>query len=79
MAFIDLDKYDPLEVAAAKSLPVADLKACVERELTMRKRVYPDWVARKRMSPQQAEKEIRRMLGVLIRLDELEKAGRLIP
>lgn len=75
MASIDLSQYDPLEVAAAKDLPIGDLKACVERELAMRKRVYPEWVARKKMSAQQAQKEIRRMLGVLIRIDELEKNG----
>ncbi len=38
---------------------------CVERELKMRGRVYPDRVERNRMSPQQAERETEAMTAVL--------------
>lgn len=49
---------------------------CVEREISMRKRVYPRWVADGRMSSQKAEYEIATMNEVaesLFRLKDLEK------
>jgi hypothetical protein len=39
--------------------------ACVEREIEMRKRVYPRWVSDKRMSQSKADEEIRTMVEVL--------------
>lgn len=50
------------------SLPkvhIEDQILCVERELNMRRRVYPGWVAKGRMSQQQADVEIQRMAAVL--------------
>jgi hypothetical protein len=41
---------------------------CVEREIGMRKRVYPNWVEKKRMSQEKADLEIRTMTAVLDQL-----------
>ena len=38
----------------------AELLACVDREIAMRGRVYPRWVASGKMSQAQADKEARR-------------------
>lgn len=38
-----------------------NMRKCVKRELELRKKVYPKWVAAKRMSQQKADYEIREM------------------
>lgn len=53
-------------------VPLADQIACVERELAMRRRVYPGWVANGRMQIVTAELEITRMVAVLETLRQLE-------
>jgi hypothetical protein len=48
----------------------ADLVACVEREIRMRLRVYPGWVARNRMTQARADQEIALMREVLALVKE---------
>jgi len=42
-----------------------DQIACVEREITMRERVYPRWVAAGKMTPGKADAELAGMRAVL--------------
>ena len=44
---------------------LADQIRCVEREIAMRERVYPKWVAAGRMKLDQSEREIDAMKAVL--------------
>lgn len=37
---------------------------CIEREIVMRRRVYPRWVALGKMTQEQAEKEIQTMESI---------------
>lgn len=39
--------------------------ACLKREIAMRERAYPGWVATKRMTQNKADQEIRVMQAVL--------------
>lgn len=41
-----------------------DKLACVEREVKMRRRVYPRWVENKRMTQAQADREIALMEAI---------------
>ena len=43
---------------------------CVERELKMRRRVYPRWVDDGKMSQAKADQEIARMAAVLLTLKQ---------
>lgn len=56
----------------------ADQVACVERELTMRKRVYPRWTAEGKMTKAKADAEIRTMTAVLETLHGLAQRERLL-
>lgn len=47
-----------------------DLVACVEREIRMRQRAYPLWVARGRMTQAKADAELALMREVLAFLHE---------
>lgn len=49
---------------------------CVEREIGMRERVYPRWVASKKMSQQKADAEIAAMNAVLATLKRLQTGER---
>ena len=49
--------------------------ACIERELRLRRRVYPRWVEDKRLTGQEAEDEILAMEAVLATLKEVKTAG----
>lgn len=53
-------------MSAADLFPISlgDQIACIERELNYRRRVYPRQVAARRMSQEQADKEIARMSAV---------------
>ena len=42
----------------------AEMIACIRRELALRKNVYPGFVAKKRMSQSEADREIARMQAV---------------
>jgi len=39
--------------------------ACAARELALRRNVYPKWITKGRMKPEEAEKEIANMEGIL--------------
>lgn len=45
-----------------------EVVACVEREIALRKRVYPRWVAAGRMTQDKADREIQTMEAALRRL-----------
>ena len=53
--------------------------ACVRRELSMRRNVYPKWVAADRIPKFQAEHEINCMNAVLRSLIKLKPAGDMLP
>lgn len=51
---------------AANAAPtLKQMIAAVEREIGMRRRVYPGWIASKRMTKEKADAEIATMEGVL--------------
>lgn len=58
----------PLPEATAHTLD--RMIACVAREITMRERVYPKWVAVHKMSQRTADEEIGTMRDVLSWLQE---------
>jgi len=45
-------------------ITIAEQIACVDRELGMRRRVYPRWVERGKLNPATADLEIKRMEAV---------------
>lgn len=58
--------------------PLTDQIACVKREIAMRERVYPRWVAAGKMKQEKADAEIAAMRAVLATLNALlppEKTG----
>jgi hypothetical protein len=54
-------------------ISLADMIACVERELELRKRVYPRRVEAKKMTQEAADKEMLRMQAVRQTLLRIEK------
>lgn len=60
---------DPLPV------PLEEQVKCVEREISMRERVYGRWVSEKRMTERKAELELAAMRAVLRTLKGLLEAG----
>lgn len=57
-----MEKTSELELEGGSSkIPIVDLIACVDRELGYRQRVYPRWVAARKMSQDKADVEILRM------------------
>ena len=52
--------------------------ACVRREISMRERVYPRWVATEKMTQKKADEEIAAMRAVLETLLELQARDRLL-
>jgi len=48
---------------------------CVKREIGMRERVYPKWVQLRRLSQEQADRELGRMRAVLNTLQNLKRVG----
>lgn len=54
--------------ASPAAVPLERQIKAVERELAMRRRVYPSWVARSRMSEANADEEIAAMEAVLATL-----------
>jgi hypothetical protein len=61
----------------ADLLPItmADRLACVDRELALRRRVYPRWVAAGRMTQAKADREIELMQAVRDAIDGLRDTG----
>jgi hypothetical protein len=53
-------------------VPLADQIRCVGRELGLRRRVYPKWIASGRMKQDDADREIAAMEAVLATLKDLE-------
>lgn len=62
---MSLEKLEARDAAAATDVPIADMIACIRRELAMRERVYPRQVEANRMKQAEADQELRRMRGVL--------------
>lgn len=52
--------------------------ACVERELKLRKSVYPRWVGKGKMTIEQARREIELMQGIVADYAEAAKGERLL-
>ena len=50
------------------------LLGCIDRELRMRERLYPKWVARGRMSQSKADEELRLLREVRDIVDEVKLA-----
>lgn len=46
---------------------------CVEREISMRQRVYPNWVGNRKMKQEKADYEIACMRSVLYTLQSLNR------
>lgn len=57
--------------AGDPDVPLADQVRCVEREVALRERLYPDFVARRRMTPADSKRELVRMRAVLRTLRRL--------
>lgn len=47
------------------TIPLAQQIRCAERELAMRQRVYPNWVAGGRLSQEKADHEIAAMRAIV--------------
>lgn len=60
------------------TVTLKDQIACIEREITMRQRVYPRWIEAGRMKQAKADAEIRTMQAVLATLKTLEEKERLL-
>lgn len=59
-------------------ITIEDQIKAVEREIGMRRRVYPNWVASKRMNQEKADKEIASMEAVLETLKKVQQQNRLL-
>lgn len=57
--------------AGDPDVPLADQVRCVEREVALRERLYPDFVARRRMTAADSKRELMRMRAVLRTLRRL--------
>jgi hypothetical protein len=55
-----------------------ELKACAERELRLRERVYPRWIEGGRLSQRKADAEIAMMRQIVGVLEERCAGGRLL-
>jgi hypothetical protein len=58
-------------VEPALPVPTAEMLACAQRELAMRRRVYPRWVGMGRMKPADAERETLHMAAIVALLTSL--------
>lgn len=56
-------------------IPLERQIKCVAREIGMRERVYPRWVAQGKMSQKVADEEIEAMRAVLASLQQLAPRG----
>lgn len=62
----------------ARDYSLTELRECAERELRLRKRVYPGRVERGRMSPQQANLQIQLMEAIVAYFADAEQLERLL-
>lgn len=60
------------------TIPMSAQVECVRREIAMRERVYPKWVAAGRMTQKKADDELAAMAAVLGTLAGLEAKERLL-
>jgi len=60
------------------TVPIDVQVQCVEREISMRLRVYPKWCEQKRMTQKKADQEIEAMRSVLETLKNIQLTERLI-
>lgn len=60
------------------TVPIDEQVRCVEREISMRERVYPRWVEQKRMTEKKADQELEAMRAVLETLHNIQLTERLI-
>lgn len=65
-------------MSEAAPITLDEMIACAEREVRMRKRVYPRWVEHGRMTPQAANRETRTMEAILAELEKLKQGERLL-
>jgi hypothetical protein len=54
------------------------LRDCAKRELAMRRRVYPRWIAQSRMTPAKAQAEIEMMEAIEAHFESAAWSERLI-
>jgi polyhydroxyalkanoate synthesis regulator phasin len=54
------------------AVPIERQIACVRREIGMRKRVYPGWVQRGKMTQEEADRQIEVMEAVQATLETLQ-------
>lgn len=59
-------------------IPISRQIECVEREIKLRRRVYPRRIAEEKMSQQFAQEELDVMAAVLLTLQNIEAGQRLI-
>jgi hypothetical protein len=59
-------------------IPLGEQMDCVRRELAMRQRAYPRWVANGKMTQRAADVEVARMSAVLMTLEGLAEKERLL-
>lgn len=55
------------------TITIQDQIKAVAREIALRERVYPKWIAQKKMGEEMADREIKLMHAVLATLMELRK------
>lgn len=67
----DKHQIDFLEQQMIDGVLLVDQITEVEREIKMRRKVYPNWVAKGRMTAESAQEGIRRMLAVKGTLERL--------
>lgn len=60
------------------TIPLDEQIACVEREIKMRERAYPRWVAEKRMTQKKADYELAAMRAVRETISGIFQSGQTI-
>ncbi len=60
------------------AVPIQQQVDCVRRELKMRERVYPRWIASGKMTQTLAARELEAMRAVLETLQKIDEYSRLI-
>ena len=54
------------------NVPIERQIACVRREISMRRRVYPGWVTSRRMTQEEADRQIEAMEAALATLEQVK-------
>lgn len=76
---IDLSASDQGELIAppnAADVPIELQISEVQREIAMRRKVYPHWVAVKKMTQADSDRHMARMIGVLATLQRIARQSR---